>query len=78
MFNVHLKIIFFLDPGPVTDEYLKDYQEQYGRSDLRYCNECDQYKPPRCHHCSICRVSTIFVSSIDVCCQHGSSLSLVM
>lgn len=21
---------------------------------IRYCQKCDQFKPPRCHHCSVC------------------------
>ncbi|XP_010540019.1 PREDICTED: probable protein S-acyltransferase 13 [Tarenaya hassleriana] len=21
---------------------------------VRYCRKCNQYKPPRCHHCSVC------------------------
>ena len=49
----------FTHPGPVTDEYLHDYQEQYGRADLRYCDKCDQFKPPRCHHCSICKMCVV-------------------
>ncbi|KAH9322011.1 hypothetical protein KI387_016650 [Taxus chinensis] len=22
---------------------------------LRYCNKCENYKPPRCHHCRVCQ-----------------------
>ncbi|OIW09816.1 hypothetical protein TanjilG_32254 [Lupinus angustifolius] len=22
---------------------------------VRYCRKCNQFKPPRCHHCSVCR-----------------------
>lgn len=68
-----------LDPGPVTDSYLAYYEEQYGQSQMRYCGTCRSAKPPRCHHCSICRVTYIsFFFNIDVCSQHGSSLSLVL
>lgn len=21
---------------------------------IRYCRKCNQFKPPRCHHCSVC------------------------
>lgn len=23
----------------------------------RYCRKCNQLKPPRCHHCSVCELS---------------------
>lgn len=26
-----------------------------GGQDVKYCNRCQSYKPPRCHHCSICK-----------------------
>lgn len=67
-----------LDPGPVTDRYLADYEEQFGQSQMRYCGTCRSAKPPRCHHCSICRVINISLFNLDVYCQYGSSLSLVL
>ncbi|KAJ1381344.1 DHHC-type zinc finger family protein isoform 2 [Sesbania bispinosa] len=24
---------------------------------IRYCRKCNQFKPPRCHHCSVCAFS---------------------
>ncbi|KAJ3679860.1 hypothetical protein LUZ60_016138 [Juncus effusus] len=27
---------------------------QEGNPTVRYCRKCDQLKPPRCHHCSVC------------------------
>lgn len=27
---------------------------------VRYCRKCNQYKPPRSHHCSVCK-SLLFV-----------------
>ncbi|CAL0312936.1 unnamed protein product [Lupinus luteus] len=27
--------------------------QEYRR--VRYCRKCNQFKPPRCHHCSVCR-----------------------
>lgn len=24
---------------------------------VRYCRKCNQFKPPRCHHCSVCEFS---------------------
>ena len=26
---------------------------------MRFCDACDQKKPPRCHHCSICRMCIV-------------------
>lgn len=23
---------------------------------IRYCRKCNQFKPPRCHHCSVCEL----------------------
>lgn len=22
---------------------------------IRFCRKCNQFKPPRCHHCSVCK-----------------------
>lgn len=26
-----------------------------GNPRMRYCRKCNQLKPPRCHHCSVCK-----------------------
>jgi palmitoyltransferase len=26
-----------------------------GNPRVRYCRKCNQLKPPRCHHCSVCK-----------------------
>lgn len=26
-----------------------------GSPRIRYCRKCNQLKPPRCHHCSVCK-----------------------
>eukprot|EP01016_Furgasonia_blochmanni_P032047 TRINITY_DN33088_c0_g1_i1.p1 TRINITY_DN33088_c0_g1~~TRINITY_DN33088_c0_g1_i1.p1 ORF type:complete len:371 (+),score=25.81 TRINITY_DN33088_c0_g1_i1:35-1114(+) len=42
------------DAGKVPD--LLDYSfEDQERGVVRYCNECENFKPERCHHCSICK-----------------------
>lgn len=28
---------------------------------IRFCQKCNQFKPPRCHHCSVCEFSTPFL-----------------
>ena len=48
-----------LDPGPANTAYLSEYQELYGSQFMRYCSTCRSAKPPRCHHCSICKVQSI-------------------
>jgi palmitoyltransferase ZDHHC2/15/20 len=27
-----------------------------GNPRVRYCRKCNQLKPPRCHHCSVCKL----------------------
>lgn len=37
---------------------VEDAVEEIGldrRQDVRYCARCENWKPPRCHHCSICQ-----------------------
>lgn len=29
---------------------------------VRFCRKCNHYKPPRCHHCSVCEYFRISVS----------------
>lgn len=43
----------------MTQDYLRNYDEMYGSSGMRFCDKCDQKKPPRCHHCSICRMCIV-------------------
>lgn len=28
---------------------------------VRFCQKCNQFKPPRCHHCSVCEFSAPFL-----------------
>uniref|UniRef100_A0A7N0TL54 S-acyltransferase n=1 Tax=Kalanchoe fedtschenkoi TaxID=63787 RepID=A0A7N0TL54_KALFE len=46
------------DPGPVPSGYLPDAENQdpsaYGQQH-KQCDKCHTYKPPRAHHCRICR-----------------------
>lgn len=68
-----------LDPGPVDQAYFDDYQERYGSQYLRHCAKCERSKPPRCHHCSICKVGlSLLRVTVDVCCEYGSPLSLAL
>jgi palmitoyltransferase len=43
-----------------------------GNPRVRYCRKCNQMKPPRCHHCSVCKFMVYFfwisfiISSCDI------------
>ncbi|CAM6009556.1 unnamed protein product [Sphagnum balticum] len=51
------------DPGHVPSSYLPDLEDsaitlhevKRKGGDLRYCQKCGHYKPPRAHHCRVCR-----------------------
>lgn len=53
----------FTDPGRVPSNFQPDIEDSSSSvhevkrkgGDLRYCQKCSQYKPPRTHHCRICR-----------------------
>ncbi|XP_073291292.1 probable protein S-acyltransferase 14 [Primulina huaijiensis] len=61
--------VVFTDPGSVPSSWRPTMDEERGDTDpltasefqsdtenrgIRYCRKCNQLKPPRCHHCSIC------------------------
>lgn len=50
------------DPGYIPSSYLPDLedegvalQEVKRKGGDRYCQKCEQYKPPRAHHCRVCK-----------------------
>ncbi|XP_028783467.1 probable protein S-acyltransferase 16 [Neltuma alba] len=51
------------DPGWVPSAYMPDIEDvespiheiKRKGGDLRYCQKCSHYKPPRAHHCRVCR-----------------------
>ncbi|GMY14509.1 probable protein S-acyltransferase 16 [Fagus crenata] len=53
----------FTDPGRVPSTYAPDIEDSDNPiheikrkgGDLRYCQKCSHYKPPRAHHCRVCR-----------------------
>lgn len=57
-------MVVFTDPGSVPENWRHD-AEDGGDSALstsedqgtapRYCSRCQNGKPPRCHHCSVCK-----------------------
>ena len=56
-----------VDPGRVTESYIRDYEQLFGYEELRICQKCNQKKPPRCHHCSICKVCLLLFSHSQMC-----------
>lgn len=34
------------------------------RPEIGYCSQCQNRKPPRCHHCSVCKLFTFIYSFI--------------
>ncbi|KAL2614108.1 hypothetical protein R1flu_025800 [Riccia fluitans] len=51
------------DPGRIPSSYMPDLEEaglalhevKRKGGDLRYCQKCSHYKPPRAHHCRVCK-----------------------
>ncbi|XP_010521600.1 PREDICTED: probable protein S-acyltransferase 16 [Tarenaya hassleriana] len=56
-------IAIFRDPGWVPANYAPDVEDPENPvheikrkgGDLRYCQKCSHYKPPRAHHCRVCK-----------------------
>ncbi|PON90844.1 Zinc finger, DHHC-type, palmitoyltransferase [Trema orientale] len=56
-------ISLFTDPGRVPPTYAPDIEDSENPiheikrkgGDLRYCQKCSHYKPPRAHHCRVCQ-----------------------
>uniref|UniRef100_A0A6V7QT94 S-acyltransferase n=1 Tax=Ananas comosus var. bracteatus TaxID=296719 RepID=A0A6V7QT94_ANACO len=53
----------FTDPGRVPASFVPDVEDpdspiheiKRKGGDLRYCQKCSHYKPPRAHHCRVCK-----------------------
>ncbi|KAK3135385.1 hypothetical protein QOZ80_5BG0418270 [Eleusine coracana subsp. coracana] len=51
------------DPGRVPPDFMPDVEDAESAiheikrkgGDLRYCQKCCHYKPPRAHHCRVCK-----------------------
>ncbi|XP_059667843.1 probable protein S-acyltransferase 16 isoform X2 [Cornus florida] len=61
VFNYSVAI--FTDPGQVPSTFVPDIEDadnpiheiKRKGGDLRYCQKCSHYKPPRAHHCRVCK-----------------------
>ncbi|KAJ8753970.1 hypothetical protein K2173_001868 [Erythroxylum novogranatense] len=60
---VNYAVAILTDPGRVPSSYIPDVEDsehpvheiKRKGGDLRYCQKCSHYKPPRAHHCRVCR-----------------------
>ncbi|KAG5243001.1 protein S-acyltransferase [Salix suchowensis] len=56
-------IAILTDPGRVPSSFMPDIEDcgnpvheiKRKGGDLRYCQKCSHFKPPRAHHCRVCR-----------------------
>ncbi|KAJ4704649.1 S-acyltransferase [Melia azedarach] len=56
-------VAIFRDPGRVPPDYMPDVEDDQNLmheikrkgGDLRYCQKCSHHKPPRAHHCRVCK-----------------------
>ncbi|XP_044460500.1 probable protein S-acyltransferase 16 isoform X2 [Mangifera indica] len=63
MCMVNYSVAIFRDPGWVPANYMPDIEDDQNTiheikrkgGDLRYCQKCSHYKPPRSHHCRVCK-----------------------
>ncbi|XP_022743642.1 probable protein S-acyltransferase 16 [Durio zibethinus] len=61
VFNYSFAI--FADPGRVPSSFMPDIEDskvsiqeiKRKGGDLRYCQKCSHFKPPRAHHCRVCK-----------------------
>ncbi|KAJ7950288.1 S-acyltransferase [Quillaja saponaria] len=61
IFNYAVAIL--RDPGRAPSTYMPDVEDaeipmhetKRKGGDLRYCQKCSHYKPPRAHHCRVCK-----------------------
>lgn len=73
----------FTDPGSVPFDWQPAGDEESGETDpltdgefpaawqdkdIRFCKKCNQLKPPRCHHCSVCKLLlSLYLESVVSC-----------
>ena len=44
-----------VNPGHVVTKPKDDHDKQKTETKTRWCKKCDAYKPPRSHHCRVCK-----------------------
>ncbi|PSR98291.1 Protein like [Actinidia chinensis var. chinensis] len=63
MSAVNYAVAVFTDPGRIPSTFMPDIEDadnpiheiKRKGGDLRYCQKCSHYKPPRAHHCRVCK-----------------------
>jgi hypothetical protein len=45
------------EEDPLVGSEFSNVQSDPSNQRIRYCRKCNQLKPPRCHHCSVCEFS---------------------
>ncbi|KAK6142912.1 hypothetical protein DH2020_023260 [Rehmannia glutinosa] len=85
--------VVFTDPGCVPPSWRPAVDEESGDTDpltmsefpadsenrrIRYCRKCNQLKPPRCHHCSVCELLlTLICADYSVVLFFSESIELL-
>lgn len=59
------------DTDPLTASEFGSLPADTAQSRIRFCKKCNQLKPPRCHHCSVCeflvmQAFSMFFSSFPI------------
>lgn len=63
MCTFNYAVAILMDPGRVPSTFMPDVEDESSPiheikrkgGDLRFCQKCSQYKPPRAHHCRVCK-----------------------
>uniref|UniRef100_M1BNI1 Zinc finger family protein n=1 Tax=Solanum tuberosum TaxID=4113 RepID=M1BNI1_SOLTU len=64
-------LAIYTDPGRVPSSFVPDVEDPENTvqeikrkgGDMRYCQKCSLYKPPRAHHCRVLLVGSIAIDS---------------
>lgn len=54
--------------GPADDSAKPSFSEELDTTPaMPFCNRCQNGKPPRCHHCSVCKLFSKSEKKTDLC-----------
>ena len=65
------------EADPLVGSEFSNVQSDPSNQRVRYCRKCNQLKPPRCHHCSVCEFSSIKVSIFVLPLRQGTRMTLL-
>ncbi|XP_051131009.1 probable protein S-acyltransferase 16 [Andrographis paniculata] len=78
------RLAIYTDPGRVPSDFMPDIENSDNPiheikrkgGDLRYCQKCSHYKPPRAHHCRVCNQCVLRMDHhciwLNNCVGHGN------